>query len=74
MSEIRFTTDNIKDFQNGLAYVKRSRDNRRQPTVRITLPDGTSTALCTSTYNYNMSYEMQCIVAQRIADLWNSQR
>jgi hypothetical protein len=70
MAEIKFTSEDFETFTKGEAYKK----GRNGSTVRIVLPDGTETALFTVTYNYNMSYELQSIVAERLMEMWNINR
>lgn len=66
----KYTNEDQKSFKEGEAYVT----GRHGATVRIFLPDGSETALCTTTYSYNMSSSLKNIVAYRIAKLWNENR
>ena len=64
-----FSTDDIPKFQNGKAY----QTGRNGASVRIVLPDGTETALCTVTYSYSMSADLRGAVAAQIARTWNGE-
>jgi hypothetical protein len=67
---MKYDTSDIRDFRKAEAVVIGWKGN----CVRLILPDGTNTALCTVTYSFNMSDELQRAMAQRIADMWNTNR
>lgn len=56
-----------RSYQKGTAYVA-----GRGGTVRIRLPDGTETGLCTFTYSYNMSENLKQYAAERFVAMWNA--
>lgn len=66
---VKFSMADADKFRQGEAYV-----TGNGSTVRIKLPDGTDTALCTSTYCYCLPLEMKQAIAMQIAINWNSSR
>ncbi len=66
----KYTDEHQDSFKKGEAYVT----GHKGATVRIFLPDGTETALCTVTYSYSMTVSLRNVVAHRIAELWNEGR
>jgi hypothetical protein len=66
----KFSTADMAEFSKGKAYVT----GRNDATVRIRLPDGTETALCTITYSYDMSAQLKAAVSARIVAAWNANR
>ena len=63
----KYGSQDLRRFRQGRAYVTGLRKN----CVRIVLPDGEETALCTVTYSYLMNDALQQLVAEAIAKNWN---
>ena len=63
----KYNDEKQTEFKKGRAYVT----GTNEATIRIVLPNGEETALCTLTYCYGMTESLKNALANHIARLWN---